>query len=154
MFFSLNKKEYTLSQFEIREKKEIYKTIKSNVKKNRLISRLLYKEIPSVEQYIEKLSKKKDLIKIIMGYKGNRINDNHTLYRHDKFIIKYNIFKNNYNVIVAWFEVIESGRKRTKFSRKFFQINQKKYGIQQAEYEAKVFILKETRKLLNSRNIY
>jgi len=151
-------KEYVLTTEERNDKKRALKrvTVQKKNKTTVLIRNILYRNIPTEQEYI--INKLKSNygeggIYYIKGCNNTILDcDFETLYVNgpDRLKIRYNIFLNKYNKMVAKVSVSGFGG-RTLYVQYFDSgIFREMF---RAEYKAKMFILETTRKLFNEKSI-
>ena len=111
-----------------------------------MIRNILYKYTPTEEKYIERRNKGKHGKINIVGYKGSHEEDFKRIYYQSNKKIQYNIYMNDNNVIIAQLKV-------EGFGQKHYIKYISNGDLFKAEYKAKLFVLKTTRKIFKNNDI-
>lgn len=147
------------SDKERKERKKTLKKINKKKKEDRNVRNIYYKEIPSLEKYLEikkynlstKKLKKREPIKFVKGIDSE--DKKKTLYNQKKWKkhkIKYNIKKKKNKVVLKIYEK-ERDNKKDDIRKEYKFDKKKSLDKYKAEYEAKVDLIKHVRKLLKKQ---
>ena len=147
-------KTYVLESFEKQEKKDALKQIKiNNGPMTTFIKFVLYRYIPTEEQYIERRNKgKSGSLSIIEGFNGKREGEFTTLYRNGGKKISYNVYMNIFGKMISQIKTKGFGI-RNKYAISMFDIGSSMEDIFGAEHKAKMFIINTTRRLFDENDI-
>lgn len=149
-------KEYYIEYSEKLDKKKALCKIKNN-NQTTMIRNILYKYIPTEEEYIERKNKGRSGSINIEGYQGSDEEDLKTIYynpkkNYDRQKIQYNIYMNNMNVIIARLNIEGFGGQ--KHYIKYISSGNLFDDLFSAEYKAKMFVIETIRKIFKKNNIY
>ena len=147
-------KEYHEDKSIIKDKQNAFKMAKKcSNKTSRNIRNILYKHLPTEEQYLEKRNKGSRYggIGFIEGYIGTTDKDYEIIYSNRGKKIRYNIYENDNGMMVAMVET--KGFPGRKFYRRFIKSGDLYEELFKAEYKAKMFVITMVRKIFEDNDI-
>ena len=147
-------KEYHEDASIIEDKQRAFKVAKRCSNKNsRRIRNILYKHLPTEEEYVEKRNKGSSHggIRFIEGYLETLEEDYEIIYNDKGKKIRYNIYENDSGTMVAFVE--SKGLAGRKFYRRFITCGNLFDDLFKAEYKAKMYVIEMTRKIFDDNEI-
>jgi len=146
-------KEYIIDLKEKQDKIEAYKKIRNFYNEKVMIRGILYKSLPTEEEYIKSKQQIKQKIKFIKGYIGRKSTKMIELYKDNEKDrkIEYSIYENEYGMVNIHIEL--KGFTGQKYFKKYIKSGTLFDDMFKAEYQSKVFIIETVRKVFEENDI-
>lgn len=146
-------KEYKEDESAIQDKKDAYRRMLKQKRKAHKIRNILYKCLPTEEEYIESRQKLEMRINFLKGLTGNMFDESIKLYKDIETgkRIDYSIYKNEYGKINVNIKL--KGFMGQKYYKKYITLGNSFHDIFKAEYQSKMFVIETVRKVFEKNNI-
>ena len=146
-------KEYFIDFKEKQDKKDAYKKIFNFYNEKVIIRGILYKSLPTEEEYVKSKQQIKRKIKVIQGYIGRKSTKMIELYKdiEKDRKIEYSIYENEYGMVNI--NIVLKGFIGQKYFKKYIKSGTLFDDMFKAEYQSKVFIIETVRKVFEENDI-
>jgi len=146
-------KEYVIDLKEKQDKKDAYKKIFNFYNEKVIIRGILYKSLPTEEEYVKSKQQIKRKIKVIQGYIGRKSTKMIELYKdiEKDRKIEYSIYENEYGMVNI--NIVLKGFIGQKYFKKYIKSGTLFDDMFKAEYQSKVFIIETVRKVFEENDI-
>ena len=149
--------EYDVNEIIRQQKKETYRKIRQQQKNKstHVIRNILYKHLPTEEEYVERRTTvpSKIGIKFIKGFIGSVTDDMRTLYNdfQNNRKISYSIHENDFGMVTVCVEF--KGFTGQKFFKTYMSSGTLFDDMFKSEYKSKMFVINTVRKVFEDNDI-